>query len=247
MKFYHGPLLVSISVLCAPVHARPTGLTTIQFTGENPSADGHGIPQYCAGTNYNETLTETYICGDARLGPASLPTSPRPLAALLRLYDRFGGLWPGAYLHAWLNATTGWWNYPPSDGFVLGPDEEPVAWRAELVEGTLVDRFGGEKGKFVSPVATPYMQRSLPPSSLDGAAVAGIETYYHVYRVIKPLLVTAGPVAPWFGQPGLGMQYVLQSSVGSLVRDGCLEWVDVFDLDDDEESHDDGEYGDAQE
>lgn len=32
--------------------------------------------------------------------------------------------------------------------------------------GTLVDRFGGEGGSFLSPCGTPYEKRSLPPASL---------------------------------------------------------------------------------
>ena len=60
----------------------------------------------CAGTNYNATLATTYICGDYRLGPISLPTAT-PLSDLSDLpdivhpYDRLGGLCPGAYLGQW--------------------------------------------------------------------------------------------------------------------------------------------------
>jgi hypothetical protein len=34
--------------------------------------------------------------------------------------------------------------------------------------------------------------------------------------------VIGGPVAPWFGQPGLGMQFLLPKSIEALVRDGVL-------------------------
>jgi hypothetical protein len=57
----------------------------------------------------------------------------------------------------------------------------------------------------------PYALRSIPPQSLDGTPAAGCN--YHVYRVLKPLEVHAGPIAPWFAQPGWGEQYQLDGSL----------------------------------
>jgi hypothetical protein len=45
---------------------------------------------------------------------------------------------------------------------------------------------------------------------------------YHVYEVEKAVVVIGGPVAPWFGQPGLGMQFLLPKSIEALIRDGVL-------------------------
>lgn len=39
---------------------------------------------------------------------------------------------------------------------------------------------------------------------------------------MKDLAVRAGPIAPWFGQPGNGTQYVLAMSVREAVKDGFL-------------------------
>lgn len=30
---------------------------------------------------------------------------------------------------------------------------------------------------------------------------------YHVYKVLRNLKAEGGPIAPWFGQPGLGTQF----------------------------------------
>ncbi|MFD0331805.1 TNT domain-containing protein [Streptacidiphilus monticola] len=77
----------------------------------------------------------------------------------------------------------------------------------------------------------PYALRAIPPQSLDGQPAAGCN--YHDYRVLRPFSVDAGPIAPWFDQPGLGWQYQLDSALvpGSparlnvlwLVQNGYLE------------------------
>ena len=49
---------------------------------------------------------------------------------------------------------------------------------------------------------------------------------YRVYSVVKPLVVLAGPIAPWFGQPGAGVQYMLYKNVATLVSEGFLRRED---------------------
>jgi hypothetical protein len=49
---------------------------------------------------------------------------------------------------------------------------------------------------------------------------------YHVYSVVKPLVVLAGPIAPWFGQPGAGVQYMLYKNVMTLINEGYLRRED---------------------
>ncbi|KAJ3036900.1 hypothetical protein HDV00_002244 [Rhizophlyctis rosea] len=181
---------------------------------------------YCTGTNYNKTLAHTYVCGDSRLGPVKLPKR-LPLDSVLEIYDRFGGLCPGEFLKAWFNTTSGWWNYPVQAGFSLDTSGRPIQGNLTLPVGTLIDRFGSEYGTYVSPAAAPYMQRALPPSNLDTPQDDPQFPYnYHVYRVKKPLTVLAGPITPWFGQPGQGVQYMLYSNVLSLINTTVLEAVD---------------------
>jgi predicted ribonuclease toxin of YeeF-YezG toxin-antitoxin module len=94
-------------------------------------------------------------------------------------------------------------NWPPNRGVVGNPE------RIKIKPGTIIDRFGYEGGTFVSPYGVPYEMRALAP-----------ETYlkpYKVYVVRKPIEVQAGKIAPWFDEPGLGIQYELDQSVKNLI------------------------------
>jgi hypothetical protein len=101
--------------------------------------------------------------------------------------------------------------WPPSDGFLGAPTMEV------LPPGTLVERYGFEDGSFVCPVGTPFPMRSLPASYISKP--------YHVYLVKLCLSVWAGPIAPAFGQPGLGIQYQLPLSVDELVAQQAVSEV----------------------
>jgi hypothetical protein len=46
---------------------------------------------------------------------------------------------------------------------------------------------------------------------------------YRVYEVMKPLEVDAGKIAPWFGKPGGGIQYVTPKPASQLVDEGVLK------------------------
>lgn len=62
-----------------------------------------------------------------------------------------------------------------------------------------------KKGTYVWAASAPFSQRSLSPSSLDTDPGNPDFPYgYHLYKVIRPFGVVGGPIAPWFGQPGLG-------------------------------------------
>lgn len=99
-----------------------------------------------------------------------------------------------------------------------------------LHAGQKVDRFGNEAGRYLAPAGTKYGKRSIPPSSLNTADPRHPYNYY-LYRVTRDVTVCAGPIAPAFEQPGLGVQYVTSSSycpniprtsVLDLVRNGTL-------------------------
>ncbi|KAJ2894201.1 uncharacterized protein MKZ38_007841 [Zalerion maritima] len=192
-------------------------------------------PSYCVGTNGNDTLMDTYICGDWRLGPIKLPTDIT-LDALVEIYDRFGGACPGEFLATWYNDTADSYMYPEEDGFLLTINGSRIEGVIELPEGTLIDRFGSEYGSYASPAAAPYMQRALPPSNLATPADDPRYPYnYHIYRVAKAFTVLSGPIAPWFGQPGHGVQYKLNDNIMTLLDGGYLGTVDLSALDDPEE------------
>ncbi|WP_205246135.1 TNT domain-containing protein, partial [Erwinia amylovora] len=102
--------------------------------------------------------------------------------------------------------------WPPNDG-AFGPVKVSV-----LEKGTLIDRYGYPGGKYTSPVGTPYSMRALAP---------GTETKpYTVYKVMKPIpRVLESKIAPWFGEIGLGTQYLLPESVQSLIDSKHLKVV----------------------
>lgn len=81
-------------------------------------------------------------------------------------------------------------------------------------------------GSYISAADAPYAQRALPPSNLDTPQNSPEYPYnYHIYTVTKRLDVLGGPIAPWFGQPGLGVQFFTGAigNVMTLVRMGYLE------------------------
>ncbi len=156
-----------------------------------------------------------FAAGDSRLGPAGLPNSG-DVGYELKGYDRTGSLAPAAFLAEYYDSTlyggAGGWIYPPQNGYELRADGTPIIWHKTIPAGRTIDRFGSEYGAFLSPAGTPYDERAIPPSNLDGTPAAGCN--YHRYLVLKPFEVDAGPIAGWFAQPGDGWQYQL---LGSLV------------------------------
>lgn len=173
------------------------------------------------------TNVEPYYLGDWRLGPKVLPERG-PIGTLLDGYERLDDFPAAAqFLACYWNDTIGGWWYPDQDGFVLH-NGQPVKRKVTLRTGQKLDLFGSGMGRFLAPAGTPYEKRGLPPSNLD--------TYdpdypfsYHLYEVAKPFAVDAGPIRPWFGQPGLGLQYVVNADyrpgaagIPSLVMRGYL-------------------------
>jgi len=90
-----------------------------------------------------------------------------------------------------------------------------------LPEGFVVDRFGAIDGVRFYPLATPDEERALPP-----AAEAAKGSGRHAFITRDIVLVTPRIVAPWFGQPGGGVQLTLSSpevAIRDLLVSGALE------------------------
>jgi len=209
-------LLPLIAVAAASPHNLPPS-TDVPLDANTPQC-----PHYCAGTAYNPSLTQTYVCGDARLGPRKLPTGI-VLGDLVNDYKRFGNLCPGHFLAKWYNSTAGSYIYPPQAGFQLNTDNSPIDGTITLPVGFQIDRFGSEYGTYTSPRGAPYMQRALPPSNLDTPQSSPVYPYnYHVYTVTNSFNVVSGPIAGWFEQPGQGVQYQMLSNIMTLVEGGFL-------------------------
>ncbi|MEU0135115.1 TNT domain-containing protein [Streptomyces sp. NPDC006296] len=168
---------------------------------------------------------EQYYLDDWRLGPAVLPRTGA-IGRMLRGYDRTGGASPYWFLGCYWQTNpqtgvSGWW-YPDHDGFVLDRAGEPVQKALTLRVGQLVDLFGSGRGNFLAPAGTPYAKRAIPPSNLV-TYTADYPYSYHLYRVTEAFTVQAGRIRPWFGQPGLGIQYKTDQRVSELVNAEKLE------------------------
>jgi len=96
-----------------------------------------------------------------------------------------------------------------------------------LKKGVLIDRYGGytddtgtfqDKGTFVSPKGVPFPMRALPDNTLSKP--------YKIYKILKPIAkVREGKIIPWFGKPGLGIQYEVPATVNDLKAGGFIEEV----------------------
>ena len=175
-----------------------------------------GTPALAAPSTPANQCCEANLNGDARLGPADLPTTG-PVGRELTGYQRLAGLSAQDFIATYWDPTAfggqGGWRYPPSNGFLIGPDGQPIETPIPLHAGQQVDRYGSEFGAFLAPVGILYAQRAIPPQSLDNTTTPA-NCNYRAYKVLKDFRVEGGPIAPAFGQPGKGVQYML---LGSLV------------------------------
>lgn len=136
-------------------------------------------------------------------------------------FDPYGGLTREEYLRRHWDFEEGGWRYPDDSGFDMSPDAPRFS--SSLMIGQRFGRFGGEFGKYVSPLDVPLPQRSLPPDALLKE--------YHQYEVVRSLdaesgLADVGLIAPAFEQPGGGIQIKLPRSVDWLVAHGYLRRID---------------------
>jgi len=172
------------------------------------------VPAAAAASHRGTQCSGAFFDGNPLLGPQTLPDAG-PIAPIVRGYRRLAGLSAGEFLDTYwdpaANGGQGGWRYPPDNGFLI-LSGRPVEFPFTIWPGQEIDRFGSEYGSFLAPVDTPYADRALPPQSLDDFDPA-FTCNYHLYRVLKSFAAEAGPIAPGFGQPGLGRQYQLVSSL----------------------------------
>ena len=114
--------------------------------------------------------------------------------------------------HKYYNQKTGSINWPQHDGF------DGVPKNVILEPGTKIDRYGSDYGTFTSPEGIPYEQRAVAPGT-------DLKPY-SVFEIVEPLEVKAGKVAPWFNEPGGGIQYLLPNSVDKLLDDNIIRRIE---------------------
>lgn len=92
-----------------------------------------------------------------------------------------------------------------TDGFLNGQYEE-----TNLPAGMIIDRYGGNNGTFFAEDGLSIEERAMAPNS-DFST-------YNRYEVKKSIPVRAGIIAPWFDQPGGGIQYQLDPEFVQNIR-----------------------------
>jgi hypothetical protein len=159
------------------------------------------------GTPATAPVTASYYdAARTWLGPDPLPSTP-PVGPLLAGYRRFGAMTETQFVSKYRSADD--WIFPPHDGF-LTVGGKPVRAARSLSPGGRIDRFSYPGGGYLAPASTPFAKRALPPQYLNTPAGTP-QSNYHLYCVLKAFTVDSGPIAPWFEQPGLGLQYKLES------------------------------------
>lgn len=119
------------------------------------------------------------------------------------------GEWIGKYYNSDMSP-----KWPPNDGFA-------GALKTKTMQpGMKFDRYGYPTGRFGSPVDTPYDSRALLPGTKETSP-------YNVYEVVESFNMQEGTIAPWFGKPGGGIQYVLNDgrSFQDLINAGIIRKV----------------------
>ncbi|KNZ63493.1 hypothetical protein VP01_1136g1 [Puccinia sorghi] len=192
---------------------------------EGVEAEARTCRQPC--TERFRSNSSIYVCGDPRLGPVQLPTR-WPLSGVTATYNRYGGVCPASFLKRW--TAHGSFQYPPHNGFLTTADDTPILGNFTLEIGRRIDRFGSESGDIAHPFETPFAHRSLPPSSLNtplnqNGRPGNVSFNYHLYEVKKRIVVLVGPVAPWFGQAGMGTQFKFSQTIASYLNQGYLQRI----------------------
>lgn len=179
------------------------------------AAPGQAAPGQAATFGFSTQCSAADYNGDPRLGPADLPNFGSVGFELLT-YDRFGGLTPEQFISKWWDPTaqggSGGWRYPPANGFLIGPNDQPIHGPVTVRAGQEVDRYGSEFGAFLAPAGELYGQRAVPPQSLDNQANPG-GCNYNAYLALRAFAVDGGPIAPAFEQIGLGVQYRIDATL----------------------------------
>lgn len=154
--------------------------------------------------------------------PAETVTPGGAPLAVMHGWDPLGGMSSDDFAsHFGMPETRVW---PGNDGFPQGYVPQP----ANLPEGTIIDRFGSEFGRYLAPDGTPFSDRALPPESVGGD--------YNRYMVTGESLppgwrIVEGPVEPFYGQVPSpdALQYMIEGpdgvkpTVQELVRLGILD------------------------
>ena len=100
------------------------------------------------------------------------------------------------------------------NGFLNGEYVEDI-----IEPGTVLDRYGdNDSGRYFSPSGASFGERALPPFMKNKPKITYIAT--------KPIPNKKGLIAPWFDEPGMGIQHFTDMEVGHLVNNGYLKIIE---------------------
>ena len=103
--------------------------------------------------------------------------------------------------------------WPINDGAVPGTEEIIT-----MKPGEKIGRIGSPNGRYTAPSGTPPEKLSLFPETDTSV--------YTEYEVIKEIPgVNKAEVAPWFDQPGGGIQHKMPKTIRQLERDGFIKKI----------------------
>ena len=100
--------------------------------------------------------------------------------------------------------------YPPNNG-AIGKEEKTV-----LPKGTVISRYGPNRGVFVSPAKTSLEERALPKNTRE-------KNELHTFVLKNDVTCYKSIVAPWFAQKGGGVQLRFTNSLQELLDRGDLD------------------------
>lgn len=101
--------------------------------------------------------------------------------------------------------------YPPNDGAIGRIKNVTLAAGSQILS-----RYGANTGYYVSIQGTPIEARALPD-------IVGYTPELHEFVILKDITrVKCGRTAPWFGKPGLGVQYEMPVKISVLINDGYV-------------------------
>jgi hypothetical protein len=108
-------------------------------------------------------------------------------------------------------------DYPPNDGKMEGYSID-----ATIDAGTELDRYGGTgpDSRYLSVSGTDPAKRSLPRSTN-----LNLRDVYYVQNSFKANISIA---APYYGQPGGGIQIITYDTIEKLVKDGYLKKINPY-------------------
>ncbi len=102
------------------------------------------------------------------------------------------------------------------DGFFNGEYKN-----TKLTENMIIDRYGGNNGTFFGKEGTSIPERAMSPNSDF--------SQYNRYIVTDEIPIREGKIAPWFGQPGGGVQYQIDPDFVSSIKSKLRPNEDFID------------------